>query len=115
MPGDPFQIDILPNAPLTRAATAAARPVLEWVLALREYRKIYQSLRAENGEPFDVRALRALDVKRQVSLADISRLPTSGPLIVAANHPHGLLDGLVLIDVLRRARPDVRVLTHHLL
>src|SRR6266487_4232640 len=116
MPGDPFQIDILPKTPLTRAAIAAARPVLEWILALRTYRKIYESVHAgTTKEPFEARALRALDVLPQASVADISRIPTSGPLIVAANHPHGLLDGLVLIDVLRRARPDVRVLTNHLL
>ena len=115
MPGDPFQIDILPKTPLTRAAIAAARPVLEWMLELRTYRKIYQSVQAGMQEPFEARALRALDVLPQTSVSDISRVPTSGPLIVVANHPHGLLDGLVLIDVLRRARPDVRVLTNHLL
>src|SRR5258706_12946495 len=116
MPGDPFQIDILPKPPLTRAAIAAARPVLEWILALRTYRKIYESAHAgTTKEPFQARALRALDILPQASVADISRFPTSGPLIVAANHPHGLLDGLALIDVLRRARPDVRVLTNHLL
>jgi len=115
MPGDPFQIDILPKTPLMRAAIAAARPVLEWVLALREYRKIYESVHVRTTEPFEARALRALDVLPQTSAADISRIPTSGPLIVAANHPHGLLDGLVLIDLVRRARPDVRVLTNRLL
>src|SRR5882672_12578644 len=115
MPGDPFQIDILPKTPLMRAAIAAARPVLEWVLALREYRKIYESVHVRTTEPFEARALRALDVLPQTSAADISRIPTSGPLVVAANHPHGLLDGLVLIDLVRAIRPDVRVLTNHLL
>jgi putative hemolysin len=115
MPGDPFQIDILPKTPLTRAAIAAARPVLEWVLALGEYRKIYESVHVGTTEPFEARALRALEVLPQTSGDDISRIPMSGPLIVAANHPHGLLDGLVLIDLVRRARPDIRVLTNHLL
>lgn len=115
MPGDPFQIDILPGAPLTRAAVAAARPVLERILAFRTYRKVYERVPPGIAEPFEARALRALNISPQTTVADVSRIPTSGPLIVAANHPHGLLDGLVLTDVLRRARPDVKVLTNHLL
>jgi putative hemolysin len=115
MPGDPFHIEVPPRAPLTRAAIAAARPVLEWMLAFRTYRNVYERLQPGIAEPFEARALRALNVSPQTSVDDVSRIPASGPLIVAANHPHGLLDGLVLIDVLRRARPDVKVLTNHLL
>jgi putative hemolysin len=36
-------------------------------------------------------------------------------VIVAANHPHGVVDGLILMSALRRARPDIRVLTNQLL
>ena len=42
MPGDPFQIDVLPDAPLARAAFTAARPLLEWLLALSTYRALYR-------------------------------------------------------------------------
>jgi hypothetical protein len=40
MPGDPFQIDVLPDAPLARAAFIVARPLLEWLLALGTYRSL---------------------------------------------------------------------------
>ncbi len=39
----------------------------------------------------------------------------AAPLIVASNHPHGALDGLVLASILLRHRSDVRILTNHLL
>lgn len=39
-------------------------------------------------------------------------LPTDGPLIVAANHPLGLVDGLVLLDYMYEARNDVRLLAN---
>src|SRR5205814_9814130 len=42
-------------------------------------------------------------------------VPSTGPLVIAANHPHGALDGLVLASVVRRVRADVRILTNHLL
>jgi putative hemolysin len=36
-------------------------------------------------------------------------------LVVVANHPHGALDGLVLASLIRRIRPDVRLLANRLL
>ena len=49
-----------------------------------------------------------LDVIRG-SLADI---PREGPLVVVANHPFGILDGLLLGHVLQEARSDFRVIAH---
>src|SRR5262249_50254163 len=46
---------------------------------------------------------------------NLSRIPSSGSLIVAANHPHGALDGLLLAAIVRRRRHDVRILTNFLL
>ncbi len=115
MPGDPFQIDILPDAPMARAALTAARPVLEWLMALRAFRALYQKTHGALPEPFETRVLRALNITINASAADLDSIPNSGPVIVAANHPHGLVDGLVLMAALRRVRPDIRVLTNQLL
>ena len=115
MPGDPFQIDVLPDAPLARAAFIAARPLLERVLALGTYRALYRNAQGMLDEPFESRALRALDITAEVAAADLDHIPRSGPVIVAANHPHGVVDGLVLMAALRRGRPDIRVLTNQLL
>ncbi|WP_084066238.1 lysophospholipid acyltransferase family protein [Marivita hallyeonensis] len=43
----------------------------------------------------------------------LSNIPSNGPLIVIANHPYGILDGLVLGHILSVARGDFRVLAHH--
>ena len=115
MPGDPFLIDVLPDAPIARAAFTAARPLLAWLMALGTYRALYQKTQGALPEPFETRVLRALDITINVSAADLDTIPHSGPIIVAANHPHGLVDGLVLMAALRRVRPDIRVLTNQLL
>ncbi len=115
MPGDPFLINVPPDAPMARAAFTAARPLLEWLMALDTYRAIYRQTQAAPREPFESRVLRVLDISANVSAADLDGIPRSGPVIVAANHPHGLVDGLVLMAALRRIRPDIRVLTNQLL
>jgi putative hemolysin len=77
---------------------------------------VYQhTQRAPIGTPFEVRALDALDIRPVCPPADVATIPAHGPLMIAANHPHGAVDGLVLAAVIRQARPDVRVLANHLL
>ena len=43
------------------------------------------------------------------SLADI---PRTGPLVVIANHPFGILDGLMMGHLMRRTRGDFRILAN---
>ena len=115
MPGDPFDFDDLPITPLRRAVLSAARPILAWLFRLRDYRTLYASAQRVDGEQFCTKALAALDVCARVASSDLATIPPDGPLIVAANHPHGMLDGLVLANVIARRRPDVRVLANYLL
>jgi putative hemolysin len=69
---------------------------------------------AGDGSVFS-RMLRALNVQYNVSDADVERIPTKGGLLVVANHPFGILDGVMLADILLRVRPDVKILTNRLL
>lgn len=54
-------------------------------------------------------------IELEVHAADQSRIPTTGPVVVVANHPYGVLDGALLTVLLTRTRPDVKVLTNFLL
>ncbi|MGI9372268.1 MAG: lysophospholipid acyltransferase family protein [Hyphomicrobiales bacterium] len=42
----------------------------------------------------------------------LSSIPSSSPLVVIANHPYGILDGLMLGHILAQTRPDFRILAH---
>src|SRR5580700_6932778 len=75
------------------------------------YRRVQQSpegFRLEN-------LLAEMRVGLSVGAADQARIPATGPVVVVANHPYGVLDGAILTVLLTRVRPDVKVLTNFLL
>jgi putative hemolysin len=69
------------------------------------------------GSPVEIASgvLANLNAHYQVSDADLERVPRTGPVIVVSNHPFGLLEGLMLFDMLARVRPDVKILANSLL
>ncbi|MDK3018496.1 lysophospholipid acyltransferase family protein [Pseudodonghicola flavimaris] len=44
----------------------------------------------------------------------LENIPATGPLILIANHPYGILDGLVMGHILARRRGDFRILAHRI-
>ena len=45
----------------------------------------------------------------------LRKIPASGPVVAVSNHPFGILDGVILADLLTGLRSDVRILTNQLL
>ncbi|MCR9112514.1 MAG: lysophospholipid acyltransferase family protein [Rhodobacteraceae bacterium] len=43
----------------------------------------------------------------------LNNIPREGPLILIANHPYGILDGLMMGHILSQTRGDFRILAHH--
>ena len=48
----------------------------------------------------------------EVTGGSLDAIPRHGPLVVIANHPYGILDGLMLGHMLARTRGDFRILAH---
>lgn len=92
------------------------RGPFERLLAIDKVKRKYAPL-ADLDDPvrFCEESLKVLEVTYQVSDTDLERIPTTGPVVVVANHPFGGIEGLVLGALLGRRRPDVRIMANYLL
>ncbi|KPP87859.1 MAG: putative hemolysin [Rhodobacteraceae bacterium HLUCCO07] len=53
------------------------------------------------------------NLRLNVVEGSLANIPANGPLILIANHPYGILDGLMMGHILNRARGNFRILAHH--
>lgn len=72
--------------------------------------------RREDKDPnFWVSVMDEMEIDMQVSGESLKRVPSSGSLVVVCNHPHGLVDGLVIAWILSQVRQDFKILARALL
>ncbi len=48
-----------------------------------------------------------------IRTGSLQNIPSNGPLIIIANHPYGILDGMMLSYILAVTRVDFRILANH--
>jgi putative hemolysin len=109
-----FSLDVPAHTPLGRV-TSRFSPLLERVLSLDAINSVYDRVSTGNPEGFLDRVLDDLGISYRVNDADLARIPANGPLVVVANHPFGAVEGIILTQLLRRVRPDVRFMANFIL
>lgn len=102
-----------------RAMLGASQSILEPVLKTRALNRSYAEFMrrgwSDAGSNFFSCGLEHLGLGYHLLDGDLERIPETGPVFVVANHPFGGIDGLILGDLLRRVRPDVKFLANRLL
>jgi len=96
------------------AKTALIRTV-ETLTGQRTLQRLYDATRSAPGDSFWTEALDTLDVSLCYNRAALAALPDEGPLVVVANHPFGVLDGLALCHLISQVRSTFRLLINSVL
>jgi putative hemolysin len=89
--------------------------LLTEVSGLKKLEKFYDGIKHLHDLEFCRAVFRNLELELEVKDSDLERIPGTGGVVFVANHPYGAIDGLALLEVLGRVRPDIKVMANFLL
>ena len=109
-----------PLSYLDPAMSAAQRLVVRAVERIggqRRLKAVYDRFRADGGTEniFWSEMLRRTGIRPDLDTRALASIPRKGPLLVVANHPYGLIDGLALCWLVSQIRPDFKLLINSVL
>jgi len=119
--------DTLDDAPASPRFTYASHELgglgrnivrlLEFTTGQPRIRRLYEdhAKLARPPEYFWQDAIDALEIDLRVNRDPREIIPASGPLVLVANHPFGVVDGIILCWLVSQARADFQVITHRVL
>lgn len=85
------------------------------ISGINKLNDLYQNGLGKNSADFLQYLLDDLDVKYELHDVDLNRIPKEGPFIVVSNHPLGALDGILMMHIIGKIRPDFKVMGNFLL
>ena len=68
------------------------------------YRRGYK----KNAPDFLEYLLEDLEVTHELHEVDLNRIPKEGPFVIVSNHPLGALDGILMMHIIGKIRPDFK-------
>lgn len=86
------------------------KSILSWLFGFSYLKKIYQKYynTPEFKENFWNTALNIFNIR--YSILNSEYIPNSGAVIIVCNHPFGLLDGLIITNIICQKRSDYKIL-----
>ncbi|MCB0061046.1 MAG: lysophospholipid acyltransferase family protein [Caldilineaceae bacterium] len=102
-----------PNDPLHKRVLIRS---IETLTGQRELARVYDTVLntvpADHDHAIWPTALQKLQIHPDYDQAQLAKVPQEGPLILIANHPYGVLDGLIICHLAAQLRRDFKILIH---
>ena len=116
-PGSLFPLSLTPllPPPLRRVAAPLEIALERWVIPDNLLEMVRHAEQSGRGAQFASRLLEQFEIRFTVAPHDLAQIPASGAALVVANHPRGIVEGLILTVLLNSVRPDYKLIANSLL
>jgi len=98
-----------------RIGGQSAAKVLMTVLRINKLNKLYDEISHLRGMDFIDALIEKLQLEYEVNDEELKQIPREGAFITVSNHPFGGIDGMLLVKVISRVRPDIKVMSNFVL
>lgn len=102
-------------ARLGRVGGASAAKILMTVLRINKLNKLYDNISHLEGMEFVDALIDKLQIEFEVNEEELKKIPKEGAFITVSNHPFGGIDGMLLVKILEKYRPDIKVMSNFVL
>ncbi len=85
------------------------------VLELQEVNEMNALYYDLKGPDFAAAVIKGVGASYNYPADQLANIPEEGGFITVSNHPIGSIDGMILVDIVARKRPDYKILTTFLL
>ncbi len=113
---DIFHLSLELDHKILNSIYKTIQPTLEKIIGLPGVTDIYAgALDKNNSDDFCEAILDYMNVTCKISDQDLARIPKNGKIVVVSNHPFGGIEGIMMGAILRRVRPDVKIMANYFL
>jgi len=98
-----------------RIGGGSAARVLMTVLRINKLNKLYDEISHLEGMDFIDALIEKLQLEYEVNEDELEQIPKEGAFITVSNHPFGGIDGMLLVKILSKVRPDIKVMSNFVL
>ena len=87
---------------------------LDKLLGIAKMNRLYlqHDMQGLSKEAFADRLIELLEINVEGEQALLERIPKTGPVMIASNHPFGGIEGVILARAISKVRPDLKVLAN---
>lgn len=85
------------------------------IAGLKKINHIYSHISEYQGIEFSEKLTEYLNIKYDIIPEEFELIPKSGPFIIVSNHPFGGIDGITMLNIIGKVRPDLKILTNFIL
>lgn len=85
------------------------------VTQVKKINNFYEQHKNDSSIEFIDAVISRLNLKFEFNEYELKRIPASGAFITVSNHPFGGIDGILLLKILSKVRPDYKIISSYLL